>query len=97
MSEQSFVPARLVEKGINLTEANHVIFINDWWNPSNNNQARDRVVRIGQSKECLITHLKAIDTIDERVSNILKEKKSINAEVIETLVVKLKKELQDAS
>ena len=38
-----------------------------------------------------------IDTIDERVSNILKEKKSINAEVIETLVVKLKKELQDAS
>ena len=84
-------------EGINLTEANHVIFINDWWNPSNNNQARDRVVRIGQSKECFITHLKAIDTIDERVSNILKEKKSINAEVIETLVVKLKKELQDAS
>ena len=84
-------------EGINLTEANHVIFINDWWNPSNNNQARDRVVRIGQSKQCFITHLKAIDTIDERVSDILKEKKSINAEVIETLVVKLKKELQDAS
>jgi len=84
-------------EGINLTEANHVIFINDWWNPSNNNQARDRVVRIGQSRECFITHLKAIDTIDERVSDILKEKKSINAEVIETLVVKLQKELKDAS
>ena len=84
-------------EGLNLTEANNVIFINDWWNPSNNNQARDRIVRIGQSRECFITHLKSIDTIDERVSDILKEKRTINAEVIETLVVKLQKELKDAS
>ena len=54
-------------------------------------------MRIGQSRECFITHLKSIDTIDERVSDILKEKRTINAEVIETLVVKLQKELKDAS
>lgn len=29
-------------EGLNLTEANHAIFLNEWWNPSNNTQARDR-------------------------------------------------------
>ena len=83
-------------EGINLTEANHVIFINDWWNPSNNNQARDRVVRIGQLKTAFITHLRSVDTIDERVGDILREKKSITKEVIESIVVKLREEKKNA-
>ena len=73
-------------EGINLTEANHVIFINNWWNPSNNSQARDRVVRIGQGRECFIHNMRAINTIESRLDEILDEKELITDTVIETLV-----------
>ena len=45
--------ARIASEGLTLTEANHVIFLNRWWTPSTNSQARDRVVRIGQEKRFL--------------------------------------------
>ena len=77
--------AKIAGEGLNLTEANHVIFINNWWNPSNNTQARDRVVRIGQTKECFIHHLKTVDTIEERIEEIIDEKQTINENIIEAL------------
>ena len=36
--------------GLNLTEANHVIHFDRWWNPAVENQATDRAFRIGQKK-----------------------------------------------
>ena len=44
-------------EGLNLTEANHAIFFNVWWNPSNNNQARDRIIRIGQKRSLYSLHI----------------------------------------
>jgi SNF2 family DNA or RNA helicase len=41
--------SKVAAEGLTLTEANHVIFLNEWWNPSANAQARDRVLRIGQN------------------------------------------------
>lgn len=76
-------------EGLNLTEANHIIFINSWWNPSNNSQARDRIVRIGQDKKCFIHNLRTIDTIETRIDEILKEKNNITELVIESLVQNL--------
>ena len=35
-------------EGLTLVEASNVIFLNEWWNPSSNRQAEDRVNRIGQ-------------------------------------------------
>ena len=46
---------RVGGEGLTLTEASRVIFINRWWNPSNNSQAVDRVVRIGQHKPVRVT------------------------------------------
>ena len=83
-------------EGLNLTEANHVIFINNWWNPSNNNQARDRVVRIGQEKKAFIHNLRADDTIESRLDKILKEKEDINEVVIESLVREIKTQIKNA-
>ena len=80
-------------EGINLTEANHVIFFNEWWNPSNNLQARDRVIRIGQSKKSYIHHLRTMNTIEQRIDTILKSKNEINNDVIQKMVEKLKKEI----
>jgi SNF2 family DNA or RNA helicase len=75
-------------EGLNLTEANHVIFFNEWWNPSNNSQARDRIIRIGQTKDTFIHHLYTVNTIEESVIKILNTKKLLNSDVIEKMVIK---------
>jgi len=36
--------------GLNLTRANHVFHFDRWWNPAVENQATDRVFRIGQTR-----------------------------------------------
>lgn len=76
-------------EGINLTSANHAIFYNRWWNPSNNSQARDRIIRIGQKKKVFIYDLSTSKTIEENVSTILDSKKKITNEVIENMVSKI--------
>jgi SNF2 family DNA or RNA helicase len=84
-------------EGINLTEANHIIFINNWWNPSNNRQARDRIVRIGQKRECHIHNLRTANTIESRLDEILDEKNEITETVIDKLVHTIEKEKKHAS
>lgn len=37
--------------GLTLTEANHVIHLSRWWNPAVEDQATDRVFRIGQTRD----------------------------------------------
>ena len=39
---------------LNLTNANHVIHFDRWWNPSVENQATDRAFRIGQDKNVMV-------------------------------------------
>ena len=73
-------------EGINLTNANHAIFFNRWWNPSNNSQAEDRIHRLGQTKECFNHYPITINTIEDRISEILRNKKEITKKVIEKIV-----------
>ncbi|HKI84153.1 MAG TPA: SNF2-related protein [Candidatus Krumholzibacteria bacterium] len=40
--------------GLTLTEANHVIHLNRWWNPAVEDQCNDRVYRIGQERKVQI-------------------------------------------
>lgn len=37
-------------KGLNLTEADYIFFVDPWWNPALENKAIDRCYRIGQTK-----------------------------------------------
>jgi len=80
---------KIAGEGLNLTEANNVIFLNEWWNPSSNNQARDRVHRIGQDKTVSIYNLRTKNTVEELLAEILSEKKNITNEVIEAMVKEL--------
>ena len=48
--------------GLNLVMANHVIHYGRWWNPAIENQATDRVYRIGQEKNVNIHFLTLTDT-----------------------------------
>jgi superfamily II DNA or RNA helicase len=53
--------------GLNLTAADYVVHMDPWWNPSAEDQAGDRVHRIGQLRPVTIVKLVARDTIEERV------------------------------
>ena len=77
---------KVAGEGLNLTEANNVVFVNEWWNPSSNKQAQDRVLRIGQSKEVNIFHLRSKGTVEERIDQILDTKTNLTIEVIEAMV-----------
>lgn len=76
---------RVASEGLTLTEANHVLFINQWWNPSSNAQARDRVVRIGQSRLVRVKTFTCRGTVEERLERLLKEKSLTFDQFVESL------------
>ena len=76
---------RVASEGLTLTEANHVIFINRWWNPSANLQARDRVVRIGQARTVLVNSFSCVGTVEERLDSLLRAKTHTFEEIVEAL------------
>ena len=69
--------------GLNLTAASHVMHFDRWWNPAVENQATDRAFRIGQKKNVLVHKFVCRGTIEERISCLLEEKKSLAAELLE--------------
>ena len=78
--------ARIAGEGLTITEANNVIFLNEWWNPSNNNQAKDRVIRIGQEKNVKVTTFYAKNTVEERLKDILDSKTELYENLIDGLI-----------
>ena len=48
--------------GLNLVRANHVVMTDIWWNPAVEEQALDRVHRIGQTREVTIHRLVVRDS-----------------------------------
>ncbi len=63
--------------GLNLTAANHVVLYDRWWNPAVEDQARDRVWRIGQRNTVICHRLVCPGTIDERVEEVVAGKRQI--------------------
>lgn len=60
--------------GLNLTRARVVIHLDPWWNPAVENQASDRVHRIGQEHDVKVIRLIMKDSIEEKML-VLKQKK----------------------
>ncbi len=63
--------------GLNLTAANHVVLYDRWWNPAVEDQARDRVWRIGQKNTVIAHRLVCPGTVDERVEEVVAGKRHI--------------------
>ena len=63
--------------GLNLTAASHVVLYDRWWNPAVEDQARDRVWRIGQTKTVIAHRLVCPGTVDERVEEVVAGKRRI--------------------
>ena len=68
--------------GINMTAANHVIHVDRWWNPAIEEQATDRVHRIGQDKTVFIHHTLTEGTLEEKIDKLLEKKRGISDAVI---------------
>lgn len=68
--------------GLNLTRANHVIHFDRWWNPAVENQATDRAFRIGQKRNVMVHKFLTKGTIEEKIDNMLDEKKELSEKVI---------------
>lgn len=77
--------SRVASEGLTLTEANHAFFVNRWWNPSNSDQARDRIVRIGQIRPVEIHYYICRNTVEERLEQILTSKRDLVDRVVDSL------------
>jgi SNF2 family DNA or RNA helicase len=68
---------------LTLTVATNVIFYDDCWTPADKEQASDRCMRIGQTNSLNVYTLMAKDTIDEKVRQILENKKGIASYIVD--------------
>jgi SNF2 family DNA or RNA helicase len=69
--------------GLNLTKASHVILLDPWWNPAVEQQAIDRLHRIGQKSSVNAYRLLAKDSVEERVRQLQKMKSDLVSAVID--------------
>ena len=68
--------------GLNLTAAQNVIHFDRWWNPAVENQATDRVYRIGQKKAVMVYKFVTANTIEEIINDMLKTKQDLADDII---------------
>jgi SNF2 family DNA or RNA helicase len=68
--------------GLTLTEANHVIHFDRWWNPAVEDQATDRAFRIGQHRNVLVHKFVCRGTLEERVDEMITAKRSLSRGVL---------------
>ena len=68
--------------GLNLTRANHVFHFDRWWNPAVENQATDRVFRIGQTRNVQVHKFVCTGTIEEKIHEMIESKKALAEQVV---------------
>ena len=68
--------------GLNLTRANHVFHFDRWWNPAVEDQATDRVHRIGQTRRVLVHKFVCIGTIEDRIDKMLTDKSALADRIV---------------
>lgn len=61
--------------GLNLITASHVYLLDPWWNSATEEQAIDRVHRLGQTKTVYVTRFIIENSIEERILELQNRKK----------------------
>ena len=67
--------------GLNITEANHVLFLDRWFNPCVHEQAMDRAHRIGQTRAVDVSFVDVNMSIDQVMAQ-MNNAKAGNASII---------------
>ncbi len=87
--------------GLTLTAASNMICLSQCWTASQNEQAQDRIHRIGTPNKVTIYYLITSETVDEKVDEIVEDKSAISDYLIdgekmsEQALKKLQKYLED--
>lgn len=86
-NEDPNIPVFLVSlkaggSGLNLTGADTVIHYDMWWNPAVENQATDRVHRIGQQNSVSSYKLVTLGTIEEKIVELQNRKRGLVKKLI---------------
>ncbi|KAL5342935.1 SNF2 family N-terminal domain-containing protein [Aspergillus crustosus] len=63
--------------GLNLVAANQAILADSWWAPAIEDQAVDRVYRLGQKRETTVWRLVMEDSIEDRVLAVQEKKRKL--------------------
>jgi len=77
-----FISLKAGGTGLNLTGADYVIHYDPWWNPAVEQQAVDRVHRIGQTKPVFSYKLIARGTVEEKMLKMQDRKRTLAASVL---------------
>lgn len=81
--------------GLNLTAAQNVIHYDLWWNPAIENQATDRVHRIGQKSDVMVYRFITKGTLEEVIDEMSKNKLDLAEKAIssdETFITEMSDE-----
>ncbi|KAG8517593.1 Transcription termination factor 2, partial [Galemys pyrenaicus] len=68
--------------GLNLTGGNHLFLMDMHWNPSLEDQACDRIYRLGQEKDVFIHRFVCKGTVEEKILALQEKKKNLARQVL---------------
>jgi SNF2 family DNA or RNA helicase len=63
--------------GLNLQFASYVFLYDRWWNPAVEDQAINRAHRIGAKRSVTITRFLTLNTIEQRINDVLEHKRAL--------------------
>ncbi|KAL1772449.1 transcription termination factor 2 [Sigmodon hispidus] len=68
--------------GLNLTGGNHLFLLDMHWNPSLEDQACDRIYRVGQKKDVVVHRFVCEGTVEEKILQLQEKKKDLAKQVL---------------
>ncbi|XP_008708584.1 transcription termination factor 2 [Ursus maritimus] len=68
--------------GLNLTGGNHLFLLDMHWNPSLEDQACDRIYRVGQQKDVVVHKFICEGTVEEKILHLQEKKKTLAKQVL---------------
>ncbi len=69
--------------GLNLTAADVVYLVDPWWNPAVEQQAIDRIYRMGQQKTVTAVRLISPNTVEDKIQILQQHKKEISNSILD--------------
>ncbi len=68
--------------GLNLQFSQYVFLFDRWWNPAIEDQAINRAHRIGAAGTVTVTRFLSVDTIEERIDEVLRKKRDLSDAIL---------------
>ena len=72
-----FIGTKAAATGITLTRARNLLFLERYWTSAEEEQAEDRIRRIGQTHPTKIWFLHATGTVDDRIEEVIRRKRRL--------------------